>query len=66
MMLYAVYLSKHNLLVMEIKKKYMGGGMAPKYGKGGMMKYLKGGQVKLDVNKDNKITGEDFKMMKKK
>jgi hypothetical protein len=51
---------------MEIKKKYMGGGMAPKYGKGGMMKYLKGGQVKLDVNKDNKITSVDFKMMKKK
>jgi hypothetical protein len=34
------------------------------YGKGGMMKYLKGGQVKLDKNKDGKITGIDFKMMK--
>lgn len=32
---------------------------------GGMMKYLKGGQVKLDANKDGKITGTDFKMMKK-
>ena len=38
-----------------------------KYKKGGkMMKYLKGGQVKLDANKDGKITGQDFKMLKKK
>lgn len=37
----------------------------PKFGKGGMMKYLKGGQVKLDKNKDGKISGADFKMMKK-
>ena len=29
-------------------------------------KYLKGGQVKLDANKDGKITGEDFKMLKGK
>jgi len=28
-----------------------------------MMQYLKGGQVKLDKNKDGKISGEDFKMM---
>jgi len=26
---------------------------------------LKGGQKKLDMNKDGKISGEDFKMMKK-
>ena len=26
---------------------------------------LKGGQKKLDINKDGKISGEDFKMMKK-
>ncbi len=26
---------------------------------------LKGNQVKLDKNKDGKISGEDFKMMKK-
>ena len=26
---------------------------------------LKGGQKKLDKNKDGKISGEDFKMMKK-
>jgi hypothetical protein len=54
-------------------KKMMGGGMM-EYGKGGKMmygmggkmkKYLTGGQVKLDVNKDGKITGTDFKMMKK-
>jgi len=36
----------------------------PKYSKGGMMKYLSGGQVKLDKNKDGKISGVDFKMMK--
>ena len=26
-------------------------------------KYLKGGQVKLDKNKDGKLSGIDFKMM---
>ena len=31
-----------------------------------LKKYLTGGQVKLDKNKDDKITGEDFKMMKAK
>jgi hypothetical protein len=36
-----------------------------KYG-GKMKKYLKGGQVKLDANKDGKITGQDFKMLRKK
>lgn len=25
--------------------------------------YLKGGQVKLDMNKDGKLTGADFKML---
>ena len=29
-------------------------------------RYLKGGQVKLDANKDGKITAEDFKMLKSK
>lgn len=39
----------------------------PRYKMGGKMKkYLKGGQVKLDANKDGKITGQDFKMLKKK
>jgi hypothetical protein len=47
----------------------------PVYGKGGKMeygyggklkKYLKGGQVELDANKDGKITGADFKMLRKK
>jgi len=43
------------------------GGASPRFKKGGkMMKYLKGGQVKLDANKDGKITGQDFKMLKKK
>jgi hypothetical protein len=48
-------------------KKMMGGGnMDDMYGMGGKMKkYLAGGQVKLDKNKDGKISGEDFKMMKK-
>lgn len=35
-------------------------------GGGKMTKYLKGGQMKLDVNKDGKISGEDFKMLRKK
>ena len=29
-------------------------------------RYLTGGQVKLDANKDGKITAEDFKMLKSK
>ena len=38
-----------------------------KYKMGGKMKkYLKGGQVKLDANKDGKITGSDFMMLRKK
>jgi len=31
-----------------------------------LKKYLTGGQVKLDKNKDGKITAEDFKLMKAK
>jgi hypothetical protein len=47
-------------------KKMMGGGKMD-YGMGGKMKkYLMGGQVKLDKNKDGKITAIDFKMLKKK
>jgi hypothetical protein len=47
--------------------KSIPGGSSPRFKKGGkMMKYLKGGQVKLDANKDGKITGQDFKMLKKK
>lgn len=43
------------------------GGPTPRFKKGGKMKkYLKGGQVKLDANKDGKISGEDFKMLRKK
>jgi len=43
----------------------MGGKM--EYGMGGKMKkYLAGGQVKLDKNKDGKISAIDFKMLKKK
>ena len=42
-------------------------GQAFRYKMGGKIKkYLKGGQVKLDANKDGKITGQDFKMLKKK
>ena len=49
-------------------KKMMGGGkMDMTYGMGGKMKkYLMGGQVKLDKNKDGKISAVDFKMLKKK
>lgn len=51
---------------MKAKKTYGKGGMM-KYAKGGKLKkYLKGGQIKLDANKDGKISGEDFKMLKKK
>jgi hypothetical protein len=47
-------------------KKMSEGGKMDTYGMGGKMKkYLAGGQVKLDKNKDGKISGEDFKMMKK-
>ena len=28
--------------------------------------FLKGGQVKLDANKDGKISGKDFAMLRKK
>ena len=58
------------------RNKKKGGGMMKKKGmaKGGMMKKkgyamggaLKGSQSKLDKNKDGKISGDDFKMMKKK
>jgi len=51
---------------MNVDGYYGKGGKMPKYGKGGMMKYLKGGQVKLDANKDGKISSVDFKMLKKK
>lgn len=38
-----------------------------KYKMGGKLKkYLKGGQAKLDANKDGKISGEDFKMLRAK
>ena len=48
-------------------KKMAGGGkMDMMYGMGGKMKkYLMGGQVKLDKNKDGKISAIDFKMLKK-
>lgn len=47
-------------------KKMMGGGKM-EYGMGGKMKkYLMGGQVKIDKNKDGKISAIDFKMLKKK
>ena len=52
--------------VREDMKKYTGGGKM-EYGMGGKMKnYLMGGQVKLDKNKDGKISAIDFKMLKKK
>ena len=49
-------------------KKMMGGGkMDMMYGMGGKIKkYLMGGQVKIDKNKDGKISAIDFKMLKKK
>lgn len=43
-------------------------GKAIEFKGGGKMKkkYLKGGQVKLDANKDGKISGADFKMLRAK
>ena len=43
----------------QTRTKAMGGGMMRKG-------YMSGGQSKLDVNKDGKITAEDFKMLKSK
>ena len=37
-----------------------------KMGEGKMKKYLSGGQVKIDKNKDGKISAIDFKLLKKK
>lgn len=52
--------------ILPDENKMMGGGKI-EYGMGGKMKkYLAGGQVKLDKNKDGKITAIDFKMLKKK
>jgi hypothetical protein len=49
---------------MKAKKSvYKSGGNTSGLGK--MKKYLAGGQVNLDKNKDGKISGKDFKMMKK-
>ena len=39
--------------------------MMYRYG-GKMKKYLSGGQVKIDKNKDGKISAIDFKLLKKK
>ena len=44
--------------IREDMKKYAGGGK--------MKKYLMGGQVKIDKNKDGKISAIDFKLLKKK
>jgi hypothetical protein len=50
-----------------VKKMAGGGKMDMMYAMGGKMKkYLMGGQVKLDKNKDGKISAIDFKMLKKK
>lgn len=48
---------------MTEKKKFSMGMM---YGGTAKKKMLYGGQAKLDMNKNNKIDKEDFKMMKKK
>ena len=45
------------------ENKSTGGGMMKKYNKGGEM--LKGGQRKLDKNKDGKISSEDFKLIRR-
>ncbi len=50
----SVFEAKKNSLLMKIDSMKVGGEM------------LKGNQKKLDKNKDGKISGEDFKMMKNK
>ena len=52
--------------ILPDENNMMGGGKM-EYGMGGKMKkYLMGGQVKIDKNKDGKISAIDFKMLKKK
>ena len=52
--------------ILPDENKMMGGGKM-EYGMGGKMKkYLMGGQVKIDKNKDGKISAIDFKLLKKK
>jgi len=43
----------------QTRTKAMGGGMMRKG-------YMSGGQSKLDVNKDGKISAEDFKILRSK
>lgn len=54
---------------MKANYRYVGtkvpGGKSPSFKKGGKM-YLKGGQVELDKNKDGKISGADFKILRAK
>ena len=47
------------------KKKMAHGGKKKMMAHGGKKKsmYMKGGQAKLDMNKDGKLSGEDFKML---
>ena len=51
----------------KVDMTYSKGGKMDTYGMGGKMKkYLMGGQVKIDKNKDGKISAIDFKLLKKK
>ena len=54
---------------MPIDKRASGGSWMSKHSQskmgGSPLMELKGDQVKLDKNKNGKIDGEDFKMMKK-
>lgn len=56
--------AKPTLPLMTDQKKYNMGMMYG--GKAKKNKMLYGGQAKLDMNKNNKIDKEDFKMMRKK
>ena len=50
---------RYNTQNIPSRMKAMGGGMMRK-------SYLAGGQSKIDVNKDGKITKEDFAMLRDK
>jgi hypothetical protein len=67
------YLAKRKVADREYKQALKEGAtpeqaakIAEKYLSQGGKMYLKGGQVKLDANKDGKISGADFKMLKLK
>ena len=56
--------SKYEERFMQMRNRFSKGGKMY-MGGGKMMKYLKGGQMKLDANKDGMISKADFDMLRK-